>query len=129
MTHPEQIPSEKITSFNFSFSNAPQAKKALEKDLEKVSERIIKIAKSEKFYINNFPVIQQILALSPSRSDLKKLSKALDRLADLVEVEQQLSKKMAVVEVVTESPNWITNEFGDFTKEIDQDLEELFKEL
>lgn len=129
MTHPEQIPSEKITSFNFSFSKAAATKKNLESDLEKVSERIYKIAKSEKFHINNFPVIQNILAISPNRSDLKKLSKALERLADLVEIEQQLSKKMAVVEVVSEHPNWITNEFGDFTKEIEEDLEELFKDL
>ena len=43
MTYPEKIPSEKVSSFNFSFSQISSARKSVEKDYENVVERINKI--------------------------------------------------------------------------------------
>lgn len=129
MTYPEQIPSNNpVNSFNFSFSRVNKNQKSLENELNEITERIIKIIDSEKFYINNFPALRNIYALGPSRADLKKLSKACDRLADLVQIASDLQSKMTVVEMAQNNPNWLAFAFGDFQDEIDKDIESLFLE-
>ena len=95
----------------------------LEADHEKMMDRISQIVDSEKFYINGFPVLKNIIQLQPKKSDLKKLSKALDRLGDLMEAFQELDAKMNVINTVQEHPHWFAWAFGDFSKEIEDDLE------
>ena len=128
MTYPEKIPSEKVSSFNFSFSQISSARKSVEKDYENVVERINKIVDSEKFYINGFPVLKNITLLNPSKNDLKLLSKACDRLADLVEIQRTLGNKLIAADVAKEHPHWFTDAFGDFSQEIETDLESLFED-
>lgn len=128
MHHPEQIPSEKTNSFNFSFQQANDAKKSVEKDFENVSERILKITESEKFFVNGFPLLKNLVALGPTKSELKKIAKACERLADLIEIQKKLSNRMIVAEVANTDSNWLTNAFGDFTKEIEEDLQKLFED-
>ena len=65
--------------------------------------------------------------LQPKKSDLKKLAKAMDRLADLIEVYEEAQSKLSVIEAVQKDPNWFAWTFGDFSQEIDQDIEQLFK--
>lgn len=115
-----------IQNFNFSFSLAQKAKKELEEEHQNLLERISAITESEKFHINGFPVLKNLINLGPSKNDLKKLSKAIDRLADLLEVFQELDNKMSVIQAVQQHPNWFAWTFGDFTKEIDQDIETFF---
>jgi len=129
MKYPEKIPSNNsIDSFNFSFSQINSAEKNLVNDLQKISDRISKIVDSEKFYINGFPVIKQILMLDPTASDLKKLSKALERLADLIPISNDLESKKTFINVAKDNPNWLAVAFGDFSKEIDNDISTLFEE-
>lgn len=129
MKYPEKIPSDSSSdSFNFSFSQVTSTKSSIESDLFKVNERISRIVDSEKFHVNDFPVLKHILALNPSRNDLKKLSKACDRLSDLVSVLSDLSSKLAVVDLAAKNPNWFTLAFGDFQKEIDNDIDSLFND-
>lgn len=129
MNHPEQIPSNgPVNSFNFSFSKVNKNYVALENELNDLTERIIKIIDSEKFFINNFPVLKNIYSLNPNKSDLKKLSKACDRLADLVQISADLESKMIVFEIAKNNPNWLAFTFGDFQDEINKDLESFFSE-
>jgi hypothetical protein len=119
--------SHNINEFNFSFALAQQAKGALEKEHEELVERIAKITDSEKFFINGFPVLKNIIQLGPKKADLKKISKAIDRLADLLELFQELDSKISVINTVQEHPNWFAWTFGDFAKEIDKDIESFFE--
>jgi len=129
MTYPEKIPSNSpVSSFNFSFAKASKNYKKIENELEDISERILKILESDKFHINGFPVLKNIYALGPDRSDLKKLAKACDRLADLVQIVYDLQSKMTVVQMAQENPNWLAFAFGDFQEEIDKDIDSLFNE-
>lgn len=115
-----------LKDFNFSFALANKARKELEAEHENMMERISAIVDSEKFYINGFPVLKNIIPLAPKKSDLKKLAKAIDRLADLLEVYQELDNKISVINTVQEHPNWFTWTFGDFANEIEQDIETFF---
>ena len=71
--------SENIPDFNFSFAHANNARKEIESTHEKITERINNICESEKFFINGFPVLKNIIALRPERDDLKRVAKALGK--------------------------------------------------
>lgn len=115
-----------LNDFNFSFNLAHKAKQELEIEHQTVLDRITAISESEKFFINGFPVLKNIINLQPKKADLKKIAKAIDRLADLLEVFQELNNKMSVITAVEEHPNWFAWTFGDFSKEIEKDLESFF---
>jgi hypothetical protein len=115
-------------NFIFSFSQAADVKKSIENDFETISNRVTAIVDSEKFYIEGFPVLKNILMLDPSKEDLKKLSKALDRLADLLAVYREISSKLSLITTMQENQTWFTNSFANFDKEIEYEFESLFKE-
>jgi hypothetical protein len=119
--------SDNLKNFNFSFSLAKNAKKELESEHLAISSRIDAIVDSEKFNINGFPVLKNIMILNPTKNDLKKIGKALDRLGDLIEVFNDLDKKINVINTLHENPTWFAWSCGDFTQEIEQDIESLFK--
>lgn len=118
--------STNIEKFNFSFAMAAKAKDSLEEQLNTVQARIDKIV--DHFTINDAPILRFILNMDPDRDDLKKLSKALDRLSDLIEIYNSLSSKLAVINAAEKDPNWFALAFGDFESDIDQGLDELFKD-
>lgn len=115
-------------NFIFSFSQAADVKKSIENDFETISNRVTAIVDSEKFYIKDFPVLKNILMLDPSKEDLKKISKALDRLADLLAVYREISSKLSLITTMQENQTWFTNSFANFDKEIEYEFESLFKE-
>lgn len=132
MTYPENIPASaklSMDTFNFSFSLVDKARKDIQSEYDSLTERIDAIVDSEKFYINNFPVLRQILAIGANKNDLKKLSKALSRLSELVEIHSQLESKLNLTKAVTENPHWFTSTFGDFSKDVDSGIDSIFKDL
>jgi len=121
MNSSQQIPSGSnpfYDNFKFSFSMVNHTFKELQESHSKLDSRISQIVDSEKFFINGFPVIRNILALSPKKNELKKLSKALDRLADLVEAFDSLESKINLIETVKSDPHWFAWAFGDFSSEV-----------
>jgi hypothetical protein len=123
--YPERIP-EGITSidtFPFSFSSGKNAKRNLENQLEQINSRVEKII--EHFTFNDIPIVHFVLKATNQKSDLKKLSKAIDRLADLVQVQEELSNKLAVINALEADPVWFTSTFSDYSAEIDRDLSDI----
>lgn len=114
-----------LNNFNFSFSYAQNTRKELQEIHSSLNDRISNIVDSEKFFINGFPVIKNLVHLNPSKSDLKRLSKALDRLGDLMEAFQEIDKKLTTMTTLSEDPSWFAWACGDFAQEIDQGLESL----
>ncbi len=110
-----------IDRFNFSFEMASKAKKQLEDESSVLKQRIDKIV--DHFTIQDTPILRFILNMDPTRDDLKKLSKALDRLADIVEVYESIVTKLSVIKAAESDPNWFALAFGDFENEIEQDIE------
>lgn len=92
----------------------------LKKEVDSFEERISSIVDSDKFFINNFPVLRQILALSPEPGDLKKLSKALDRLAHITQSYKEISSKFQAIETMTQNPHWFAGSVGDFSQEVEK---------
>jgi hypothetical protein len=80
----------------------------------------------DHFTIGDTPILRFILNMDPTRDDLKKLSKALDRLADIVETYESLATKLSVIKAAESDPNWFALAFGDFENEIDEDIEKFF---
>lgn len=123
--YPERIP-EGITSidtFPFSFSSGKNAKRNLENQLEQINSRVEKII--EHFTFNDIPIVHFVLKATNQKSDLKKLSKAIDRLADLVQVQEELSNKLSVINALEADPVWFTSTFSDYSAEIDRDLSDI----
>lgn len=131
MTYQDNVSSSSkmpIDSFNFSFSLVDKARQDIQSDFEVLTDRIETIVESEKFYINNYHVLKQIMIINPKKNDLKKLSKALARLSELIELHSQLQDKLNVINAVADQPHWFTSTFGDFSKEVDAGIESLFLE-
>lgn len=121
--YPEKIPNHGFESFLFSFSTMKTAEQNLQNEYETISKRISTIVDSEKFFVNEFPVLRNLMVLNPKREDLKKLAKAIDRLGDLVDIERELGAKIELIKTMKENQNWFTSTFADFDKEIDRDLQ------
>lgn len=117
---------DKIDKFRFSFEMAAKAKESIEEQLDAVDARISKIV--EHFTLNDTPILRFILNMDPSREDLKKLGKAMERLSDLVDVHATLSSKLSVINAAEKDPNWFALAFGDFETEIDDSLKKILEQ-
>lgn len=118
--------SDSIPSFRFSFDMVKKSKSEIQSETELLKERIDKII--EHFSVNDVPILKFILNVTDSRDDLKKLSKALDRLADLTEHYTSLTRKLSVIEQAEVDPHWFALAFGDFQHDVDQAISSLFNE-
>ena len=124
--YPERIPDfSNPDTFPFSFSASQNTKKELEHNLQEITSRIEKIV--EHFVIEDIPIIMYILKVTKDRNTLKKMAKAIDRLADLVHVEDQLSSKLNVIKTLENDPDWFTYAFSDYSSEIDRDITALLE--
>lgn len=115
-----------IKSFRFSFDMVKATKNDLQNQADNLKERIDKII--DHFTVNDVPILKLILNVAEDRDDLKKLAKALDRLADLNEHYLSLVKKLNVIEQAETDPNWFALAFGDFEQDVDSALTNLFNE-
>lgn len=115
-----------INHFTFSMALAKETKKDLQSKSDALNERILAI--SNNVIINDMPVIQAVLQITRSRKDLKKLAKALDRIADIIEVHDQIQDRLNVVKLAEKDPNWFMSAFGDFTQEIDETINNILGE-
>jgi hypothetical protein len=121
-TYPEKIPEglSSIDTFPFSVKAGKLAKKDIESQLDAVNARIDKIV--DHFIFSDTPILMFILRLTDKKADLKKLSKALDRVADLVEIQSDLNSRLSVLKVLESDPNWFATTFSDYSDEIDRDI-------
>lgn len=115
-----------IKSFKFSFDMVKNTKGNLQSEVQTLKDRIDKI--TDHFTVNDVPILRLILNVTDSRDDLKKLAKALDRLADLTEYYGSLVKKLNVIEQAELDPNWFALAFGDFEQDVDTALSNMFNE-
>lgn len=123
--YPEKIPNSlsPIKSFYYNLDSSKEVKKQLESKISSLDERIEKIV--DHFTLNDLPIIRLILNVSEDREELKKVAKALDRVADLIEVRNQLFPKLEVIKIAEKDPNWFANTFGDFSIDLDLELDNL----
>jgi hypothetical protein len=63
--------------------------------------------------------------MTHDKETLKGLSKALDRVADLIEIKDNLHSKLKIIEHAEKDPSWFASTFGDFSDSIDKDLQNL----
>jgi hypothetical protein len=119
---PEQYDKD-MTSFTFSLKLALEAKKDISEKVDMLSERIDRLV--EHFTIEDIPIIKPILNITHSRKELKKLAKALDRVADIIEHHDALTQKLKVIELAEKEPNWFAAAFGDFQGDIDSTISDL----
>ena len=77
-----------ITSFTFSMETANKSKEEIFTKVKSLSDRIDKIV--NQFTIDDMPILKPILNITHSKNDLKRLAKALDRVADIIEVHDSL---------------------------------------
>lgn len=112
-----------ITSFTFSMETANKSKEEIFTKVKSLSDRIDKIV--NQFTIDDMPILKPILNITHSKNDLKRLAKALDRVADIIEVHDALEGKLKVLELAQNEPHWFAAAFGDFEKDIDSAIDKL----
>ena len=115
-----------IKNFNFSFEVAARQREELESQVSSLKERIEKIV--NHFTIDDAPILKFILNMSPSREELKKLSKAIDRLADLADLHDKYNSKLSVISMAQSDPNWFVAAFGDFDTDVDDCIKNILPE-
>jgi|688.fasta_scaffold775105_2 hemoglobin-like flavoprotein len=112
-----------IKTFQFNLDSSNETKKEIKSQLSSIDERISKII--EHFQIDDFPVVQVLLNMTHDKETLKGLSKALDRVADLVEVKDNLLAKLKVIEHAETDPSWFASTFGDFSEDLDNQIQHI----
>lgn len=127
--YPEKIPSSvnSLNSFYFNLDSSKHVKKEIENQLSILNDRIDKIV--DHFTLEDMPVIRFILNISENREDLKKVGKALDRVADLIEARNELLPKLKIIELAEKDPNWFALTFGDFSVSLDLELDNILGDL
>lgn len=125
-SYPEKIPSsasKQIRDFRFNIDSSKFVKSDLESQVSNLDERINKIV--DHFTLDDIPIIRFILGQSHDREELKKLSKALDRVADLIDVKDKLVERLQVIKMAEKDPNWFAFTFGDFSSDIDDSIQNI----
>lgn len=124
-SYPEKIPSSlfPIKNFRYNLDSSKEVKKQLESNIDKLNDRIDKIV--DNITVDDAPILKFILNLTEDKQDLKKLARALDRIADLIDLRNQLLPKLQVIKMAEKEPNWFANTFGDFSSDIESQLDQL----
>ena len=127
-SYPEKIPTSitPINSFAFNLENSKLIKKDLESQIQNLDDRIEKIV--DHFTLDEVPIIKFILNVSHDKTELKKVAKALDRVAELIEARDSILPKLQVIKTAENDPNWFAYTFGDFSADVDIEIENIFKE-
>lgn len=125
-SYPEKIPQaeNKINQFLFSLDSSNSVKSDLEFQLNSLNERIQKIVNSVT--LNDMPILGFILQNSHDKKELKKFAKAVDRVADLIDAADKIESRINIIETAQKDPDWFAFTFGDFSKEIDEDINNIF---
>ena len=109
--------------FTFSMKLAEETGKDISKKVDTLNERIEKI--SDAITVNDMPIVKAILSVTRSKSDLKKLAKALDRLSEIIELHDSLKNRLTVNEAVKNDSRWFVSSFADFEQDIDKTIEQI----
>ena len=126
--YPEKLPeqSKPLNKFTFSLNVATSVKKDLQSQYDSITDRIDNIV--NKVTIDGMPMIRLILQSTHDRKELKKLAKGIDRIADLIEIQDNLKSRLTIIETAQKDPEWFAWTFGDFSDEIENDLTSIFEE-
>jgi hypothetical protein len=124
--YPEKIPETKpkLDQFLFNLEASNSVKSELESQLSSLNDRIQKIVNSVT--LNDIPILGFILQSSHDKKELKKFAKAVDRVADLIDSVDKIEVKIKIIETAQKDPDWFAFTFGDFSKEIDDDISDIF---
>jgi hypothetical protein len=125
-SYPEKIPisaNAPIDNFYFRLDAAKGIKKQLQSDLAHIDERIDKIV--DHFTLSDMPIIRFILNISEDKEEIKKVAKALDRVADLIDAKNKILPKLQLITTAEQDPNWLAMTFGDFSMDVDLELDDI----
>ena len=125
-SYPEKIPISAnlpIDNFYFRLDAAKGIKKQLQSDLSHIDERIDKIV--DHFTLSDMPIIRFILNISEDKEEIKKVAKALDRVADLIDAKNKILPKIQLITTAEQDPNWLAMTFGDFSINVDLEIDDI----
>ena len=124
--YPEQKPTGigNIEKFTFSLSSSDYAVNDVRLRVEALETRLRKLDDNCLVTVNEqrVPLLSSILALSHSRSELRKLGECLTRAAELVEELDKLKAQAKVLDLAKEDPTFFAWAFSDVTNDIDDYL-------
>lgn len=124
-SYPDKIPdSEPLDKFTFSLAASEEMKSKLQSEYDAIQIRIDKLF--SEVLLDGLPALKLIAEYSHNKKDLKRLAKALDRFADLIDHQDALKAKLNIINVAHKDPNWFALAFGDFSSEIDNDIDSIF---
>ena len=123
-SYPEKIPkTSAVDKFVFSLSVSSGVKSDLQSQLDSLNSRIERIV--NEVLVGDLPLVKFVLQTSHDKNELKKLAKAIDRVADLIETHDKIESKLTVIQAAEKDPEWLALTFGDFSNEVENDISSL----
>ena len=119
---PEELPQGLVPrkSFMFTTKLLEEQKRENQALIDSYQGRVDKIC--EALTMNNTPVIPALLHVTSEKDVLKRLAKGIDRVADLVEVLDELKTRQKVLEYAEQDPVWFAAAFADLEHEVSSSI-------
>ena len=123
--YPDKLPKEQkpLDKFTFSLSASSEMRSKLQSEFDTIQSRLDRIF--NEVLLDGVPILRFILQTSENKKELKKLAKALDRVADLIEHQNSINAKLTIINQAHKDPSWFALAFGDFSQEIDNDIDSI----
>lgn len=103
-------------TFIFQQESLKAALKETEMLADALNDRLDKIIDKFRVGHQKMPIISDILSITNDGDELKKLAKALDRVADIVPILNKNEDRQNFLKHLSEDPDWIAGYFGDLSK-------------
>lgn len=120
--YPDKLPKQQnpLDKFTFSLSASSEMRSKLQSEYDTIQTRLDRIL--NEVLLDGVPILRLILQTSHDKKELKKLAKALDRVADLIDHQDSINSKLTIINQAHKDPSWFALAFGDFSQEVDDDI-------
>ena len=120
--YPDKLPKQQkpLDKFTFSLSASSEMRSKLQSEYDTIQTRLDRIL--NEVLLDGVPILRLILQTSHDKKELKKLAKAIDRVADLIDHQNSINSKLTIINQAHKDPSWFALAFGDFSQEVDDDI-------
>src|SRR3990167_2336985 len=111
-----------LLKFQVNLESISDSERDLALRINALETRIDNIVKRIEIGEQKIPILMWLLSVTTDQEELTTLSKAIERVAPLVQQLDQLKQKMKTLDYAKNHPQWFAATFGDFSEEVDYGL-------
>ena len=111
-----------LLKFQVNLESISDSERDLALRINALETRIDNIVKRIEIGEQKIPILMWLLSVTTDQEELTTLSKAIERVAPLVQQLDQLKQQMKTLDYAKNHPQWFAATFGDFSEEVDYGL-------